>query len=100
MDVYSACLLDGNTLPMAFIRFNPDVCRLNGDVVKMKKKERHERLVHTIQNWVFGPPGSVQVLYMWYDGTRDAAEGAVTLDIWGDEEYNLSWLECCSAPVY
>ena len=75
--VNEALALEGNTLPIVWIRWNPDAFRVNGDLQKVKKKERGAQLVRLLREMEMGKanlsPGSVSILYMFYD--RDDSIG-------------------------
>lgn len=57
--------LSGNTLPIAMIRFNPDVFRINDKVESIKKKDRYKKLIEIIKNWK--QDSNLVVSYMYYD---------------------------------
>jgi hypothetical protein len=67
-DVHSACLIEGNTLPIHFIRYNPHRCSIGDIVAKVSRKVRESLLVNTIQQLLkreSSPPLSIH--YMFYD---------------------------------
>ena len=75
--INEALALEGNTLPILWIRWNPDVFRVNGEKQKVKKKERAAQLVRFLRNLETSAhtllPESVSIVYMFYD--RDDGVG-------------------------
>lgn len=57
--------LDGNTLPIGIIRLNPDAYKVDGKLHRVLKKDRHAKLIETIQNWKQDRP--LVIHYMYYD---------------------------------
>jgi len=65
-DTQRSLVLEGNTLPIMFIRYNPHGYKVDGVVRKnMWKKHREERLVEFIRTLTFTQPFGVT--YMYYD---------------------------------
>ena len=75
--INEALALEGNTLPILWIRWNPDVFRVNGELQKLRKKERGQVLVRFLKALETGAasfePGSVSIFYLFYD--RDDGVG-------------------------
>jgi len=74
--VNEALALEGNTLPIVWIRWNPDAFRVNGELQKLKKKERGKLLVRflkALESTTSLEPGSVSIFYLFYD--RDDGVG-------------------------
>lgn len=96
-NMHSAFALEGNTLPVAIIRYNPDAFRVNDKLTRVLKKDREAALIKIIREWSFGLPCSLEVLYMFYDSitSDDHAE----LIVWKDEEYDGTMLTCCLKPI-
>lgn len=61
--------LDGNTLPIGIIKFNPDSFRVDGKISNISKKDRYAKLVDTISKWNQNRPLAVH--YMYYDSDAD-----------------------------
>lgn len=85
-EVMAALTLEGNTLPVLFLRYNPDEFRVNGVKSKLKKKDREAKLLGYIKDVLSGAialdrPVSVQ--YMFYD--VDLEEG---LEIWKNPDFD------------
>lgn len=47
-DVYSSLMLEGNNLPVVFIRYNPHAYKINGKTERTIKSERHKKLIESI----------------------------------------------------
>lgn len=65
--LYEAWLLDGNTLPVRFIRYNPHAFRVDGKEQKITKAVREARLLDAIQVAANDNRDGMQVHYMYYD---------------------------------
>ncbi len=88
-ELFQAFLIDGNTLPVAIIRYNPHAFTIDGCARKVLKKDRERRLAEVIKGWQFSSSGSLQVQYMYYD-----TEGG-DLTIWKDPLYPDTMKQCC-----
>lgn len=67
-DVHSACLIEGNTLPIHFVRYNPHRYSIGDTIAKVSRKTRESLLVNTIKQLLkqeLSPPLSIH--YMFYD---------------------------------
>jgi hypothetical protein len=65
--LFEAWLLEGNTLPVRFIRYNPHVFRIDGKRQNVKKAVRAARLLKAIQEASEADGDGMQVRYMYYD---------------------------------
>ena len=61
--------VDGNMLPIRFVRYNPDAFTVNGAKMKMKQDERHRMLLQTLTATVFERPFGVK--YLFYDSDEN-----------------------------
>lgn len=95
--MHQAFMLDGNTLPVAFLRYNPDAFKVDGVTKRTTKKEREARLLDVIRNWQHGPPGSLSVQYMFYDA--ETVNEKLQPLIWGDPEYDETMKLCCRSTI-
>jgi hypothetical protein len=81
MDVTSSLQLEGNTLPVHWIRFNPDVYRVGGTIQKIAKKDRYKELINYIRQLEEHPPTApLSVRYMYYDKDTEADLPLITND--------------------
>ena len=64
-ECFESLILEGNTLPVVFIRYNPNSFEKDGKKMKISKRVREEKLLETIENFNFKTP--VGVHYMYYD---------------------------------
>lgn len=83
--IQEAFSLAGNLLPIVFIRFNPDACRINGNLIKKSKQLRYGQLVDTILNWPTTITDKLRVIYMYYDMTYE--DDKQELNIQSDPEF-------------
>ncbi len=79
--VNEALALEGNTLPIVWVRWNPDACRVNGKKQHIPQKERGAQLVRflhalTLSSTTF-LPGSVSIFYLFYDRDDGVGNGFV-----------------------
>ena len=95
--MHTAFALEGNTLPIGIIRFNPDAFRVDGQLCRVSTIDRLAKLVDVVRQWKFGPEGSLQIQYMYYD--CHTVEGSLKLDIWNDSAYNKDAMKCCRDPI-
>ncbi|PNH01079.1 Zinc finger protein [Tetrabaena socialis] len=86
----------GNTLPLVFLRYNPNVFTVNGKVVKKLKAARESELVSLLENpasEVFSCDRPIVIQYLYYDVV--GCHAAVTRD----PEYNAHIAQCCARPI-
>jgi hypothetical protein len=84
IEVKSAFIQEGNYMPLVFLRFNPDAFRIDGQIQKIKKKDRLKRyveLVKELENSEDLMPFTVY--YLYYDITDNK------LNITCDTEYPI-----------
>ncbi len=95
--IESLCV-EGNTLPVWFIRYNPNAYTLDGVKQKSLKKTRVERLIEQIQGIHGTPRQPLTITYMYYDcETWD--DNDHRLCIHTDPGYNAQMIACCTAPI-
>ncbi|PNH02410.1 Zinc finger protein [Tetrabaena socialis] len=86
----------GNTLPLVFLRYNPNVFRVDGKVVKKLKVTRESELVSLLENPasdVFLCDRPLVIQYMYYDVA--GCHAVVTRD----PEYNVHIAQCCARSI-
>lgn len=92
--IFESWLVEGNTLPVKFIRYSPHAFKVDGKTKTTYKKDREARLVKEIQETEFEGSEYMQVQYMYYDSENNRNV------IWDDEAFVQSGLEeCCLPPV-
>lgn len=96
-NIHSAFAVQGNTLPVVFIRYNPHRFSVDTVVQKVSSKDRQAQLVRTIQESEFGEHASLEIVYMYYDTIKEGE--TLALNIWKDAGYSKTVLECCKCPV-
>ena len=72
-------MIDGNTVPIRFIRYNPHCYSINNIKQKTNQVQRHNALIETINTVEFNTPFSV--MYLFYDMENDKPT------IFDDHEY-------------
>jgi len=95
--IIESLMLEANTLPIIFIRYNPDAFKINTDKCKVSIADRESKLISLIKSLMQPstsehPPVSIQ--YMYYDTDSDAQ-----LSIWKEPEYDQNLLACCLPPI-
>ncbi len=79
-NVYESLLIEGNTLPIVFIRLNPDKFTINGEIQKVGIKTRYRMTLDFIKAYKTSDP--FQVKYFFYNETNSI------IDICRDEDYD------------
>lgn len=80
-NVFETLTLGGNTLPIVFIRYNPDKFTIDDEVVKIYKTERMEQVYNFITNYSHDNR-KYAIIYFFYDLVND------NLSVLDDPEYN------------
>lgn len=65
MDVQRTLVMDGNTLPIAFVRYNTHAFKVDGKTKRTYCKDKEKRLVEFLNNLTF--KDDFQVAYLYYD---------------------------------
>lgn len=65
--LFDAWLLEGNTLPVRFLRYNPHAYQVDGKKVVVAKKVREARLLEAIKEAAEADGDGMHVRYMYYD---------------------------------
>lgn len=65
--LFEAWLLEGNGLPVYFLRYNPNAYQVDGKKARVPKKVREERLLGAIQEAIESEGDGMRVRYMYYD---------------------------------
>lgn len=69
-DVHSACLIEGNTLPIHFVRYNPHKYSIGDRGAKISRKARESLLVNMINNLLNSEPLlTLSLHYLFYNLT-------------------------------
>lgn len=94
--IMESLALEGNTLPIVFILYNPNAYTVDGGKTKKNKAEREAELIALLQDadaalYNSGRPCTIQ--YMYYDTWADQAEVVC------DPAYNQMMRECCEAAI-
>jgi hypothetical protein len=89
-DVYSALVVDGNTLPVVFIHYNPHAFKVDGVTEMTKTKKRHPILINTIRSIInrSAELNPLSIMYLFYDCYWDGTPVILT-----DPEYDESMKE-------
>jgi len=69
-NVVSSLVLEGNTLPMLWLRYNPHSYKVEGRLARTTRTARHLRLTETLKNVSFEGQPSLRVAYMYYNTTE------------------------------
>lgn len=68
-DVHRSLIMEGNTIPIAFVRYNPHAFKVDAETKRTPLKVREERLVKFLNEMTFDK--DFQVSYLYYDTTED-----------------------------
>ena len=105
-DIVAALTLDGNTLPVAFVRYNPHAFTLDGVRKKVPTTTRLNRLIATVRSLVARGPElpPFSVTYMFYDVESPPISGPANatsrLCIWSSPDYDKTVRDACCDPVF
>lgn len=78
-DIHRSIVLEGNTIPIAFVRYNPNTYRIGGAIQLTPKRDREAHLEKVLSQWTFTKP--FEIVYLYYDQTDGE------LDMWKDPAY-------------
>lgn len=95
--VHAAMAIEGNTLPLLFIRYNPHAFRVDGQLHTVRTRDRLDRLVQFIEKWQSSADNPLEVQYMFY--SCEQMQSGLSLNIWSDEAYNSEVRACCRDPI-
>ncbi|GAQ93660.1 Zinc finger-containing protein [Klebsormidium nitens] len=90
--IYEAWLLEGNGLPVRFLRYNPNAYHVDGKKQKVKRAAREERLLEAIREASEADGDGMQVRYMYYDVVSGKPA------IMQDPAFTIS--DCCVEAIY
>ena len=65
-DVTGSMVLEGNKLPIAWIRLNPDTYREEGRIIRVAVRDRHQAVIDLLgelERATSAPPVSIRYLY-------------------------------------
>lgn len=65
MDVYRSLIIDGNSFPILFIRYNPNAYQIEGKKSKLTKVSKEAQLIKTLKN--VDLEKSFGIMYMFYN---------------------------------
>lgn len=68
-DVHRSLIMEGNTIPITFVRYNPHAFKVDDKTKRTLLKVREERLVQFLNEMIFDK--DFQVSYLFYDITED-----------------------------
>jgi uncharacterized Zn-finger protein len=93
------CLtLEGNTMPVVFLRYNPDTFRVGGARQTVPLKSREARLLATLRRYMAEPPSpsapAMTIQYMYYDVDDEGA-----LAQWAAADYPAEMKALCLPPI-
>jgi hypothetical protein len=100
MAISRALALEGNTLPIIQVRYNPDAFRVDGKQVKLTKTKRETRLIEllTSEDSVLRAQETLDrplsVLYMYFDARTDEDGNVQPIVVTDDAGFNDLLNEC------
>lgn len=105
MAISRALALEGNTLPIIQVRYNPDAFRLDGKLVKLTKSKRQARLIEllTSEDSVLRAQETLDrplsVLYMYFDARTDEDGTIMPVVVTDDAGFNELLNDCVLPAV-
>jgi hypothetical protein len=99
-NVMDSLMLEGNTLPVCFVRYNPDSFRVDGKLQKIAKRDREAKLVSLLQDpsALFPTTAPLSILYCFYDSVNNDS-GKLTTLVTQEPEYHSEMMKCCLNPI-
>ncbi len=101
--IHESMAIGGNTLPVVFLRYNPQQYTVNGKLQRKPRKYREERLIQLLQDPSsdVGSGSSLAIKYMYYDAktTKEGGSATTRLEIHDDPDYNAVMRSCCLQSV-
>jgi len=85
----------GETLPVAFIRYNAHAFNIDHRLAHVDLTAREEQVVDLIQNWEFHADFEIQ--YMYYDAYE--IDGHLRCEVWDHKDYDVAMQNFCRVPV-
>jgi hypothetical protein len=95
--VMQALALDGNTLPVVFLRYNPQAFKVDGETCRTLRVDREARLLRWLADHRPDPSRPLTIVYMYYD-TLTSDEGNVA-EVSLDADYNPTMRHCITDVV-
>lgn len=92
--IIESLTIGGLTMPVLFIRYNPNTYFVDDIKCRVKQEDRQKTLIEYIKNYKSDPDKLLQVQYMFYD-IKDEK-----LVIHNSDEYNELFKNCCLEPIY
>lgn len=94
-DVHTSLMLEGNTLPLVWVRFNCDAFTLDGDRKRVLRRDRFRALANFLRNLEMTkeahPPMSVH--YLYYDSWTGKDSKKHELELFADPDYSSEFRE-------
>jgi len=97
--IIESLMMEGNTMPLLFIRYNPDAFTVDGEKQHVKKTDRESKLIALLDNgdhelFVRAKKALITIQYMYYDVEADRPA------VCYDPTYNASFRECVAPAIY
>lgn len=95
--IVESLFIEGNTLPIIFIRYNPNSFIVDDVHVSCLKRDRENTLIDIISDSssnIYENNRSLKILYMYYDTTDGVA------NVVSSNEYNPMMVSCCCPPIF
>lgn len=96
--VMQALAIDGNTLPIVFLRYNPQGFKVDGVTKRTLKKEREKRLLQWLDEFEPNVSQPLSIVYMFYDTVVDGGENIATVTL--DPDYHDHMAECVTDVIF
>ena len=92
-----ALAIEGNTLPIVFLRYNPQGFKVDGTTRRTFRRDREARLLRWLTEYESDATKPLRIVYMYYDTliTESGNVAEVTLN----PEYNKHMSECVSDVI-
>ncbi len=101
--VYEMFTMNGNTMPVLFIRYNPDEYKVNNKKKIFNKKDREQRLIEYLEKDIKEMVDRktikpLSMTYMYYDVYQ--YNDKTFLQVHGEDDYYNEMKKICNEPIF
>lgn len=90
--VLESLTIEGNTLPIIFVRYNPHTFSVDGCRQRLLKRDREDRLISILtspESTIYNQGRGLTIQYMYFD------MGDGIINVLRDPDYHRYFAECC-----
>jgi hypothetical protein len=98
--IIKSLTVEGNTLPIVFVRYNPHEFKIDGQTERIPRRAREASLLRHVNAAVGATRElglTLSILYMYYDTVT--VDSVCEPQVLKDPEYNSHMAECCLPSI-